>query len=218
MPPMNTLLWGYGPPFMPSIQSAPSVDYSSIPVTINPVVNTGQASLPAEAADKKLSTLTIEGLFEVFSKVEGLSTTLPSYKDRFLENNINGKVLLHCDLDDLKKVLNMNFGDWELFRVLVLGLRERELDDDYAIKNVRFASTTDGHHQLGGGAGGGEDVPDDTAEGSSLTSTVTGRSYAGGQVGHRPPTAVTKIVKSATVQCENLLSRTYLPSRYVTWI
>ncbi|KAK8734968.1 hypothetical protein OTU49_005752 [Cherax quadricarinatus] len=174
MPPMNTLLWGYGPPFMPSIQSAPSVDYSSIPVTINPVVNTGQASLPAEAADKKLSTLTIEGLFEVFSKVEGLSTTLPSYKDRFLENNINGKVLLHCDLDDLKKVLNMNFGDWELFRVLVLGLRERELDDDYAIKNVRFASTTDGHHQLGGGAGGGEDVPDDTAEGSSLTSSGDG--------------------------------------------
>ena len=58
-----------------------------------------------EAADKRLSNLTVEGLFEVFSKVEGVSTAvLPAYKDRLLEQNINGKVLLHCNLDDLKKV------------------------------------------------------------------------------------------------------------------
>lgn len=61
--------------------------------------------LQPEAADKKLSSLSIEGLFEIFSKVEGVSTgILPAYKERFIEHNINGKVLLHCDLDDLKKV------------------------------------------------------------------------------------------------------------------
>ncbi|XP_071550191.1 uncharacterized protein Arms isoform X4 [Panulirus ornatus] len=167
LPPMNPMLWGYGPPFMPSMQSAPSVDFNSVPVTVNPIISSGHASLPPEAVDKKLSSLTIESLFEIFSKVEGVSATmLPSYKDRFVEHNINGKVLLHCDLDDLKKVLNMNFGDWELFRVLILGMRDREADDDFISKNVRFA---DPHMQQHGGHSV-EDVPDDSGEPSSLTS------------------------------------------------
>nr|XP_045615687.1 kinase D-interacting substrate of 220 kDa B-like isoform X5 [Procambarus clarkii] len=170
MPPMNTLMWGYGPPFMSSIQSAPSVDFNTAPITVNPVLSTGQSSLPPEAADKKLSSLTIEGLFHVFSKVEGVSTTLiSSYKERFIEHNINGKVLLHCDLDDLKKVLNMNFGDWELFRMLVLTLRDREVDEDFNSKNVRFA---DPHLQQHGSQG--VDVQDDSGEPSSLTSSLEG--------------------------------------------
>ncbi|XP_069165232.1 kinase D-interacting substrate of 220 kDa B isoform X2 [Procambarus clarkii] len=170
MPPMNTLMWGYGPPFMSSIQSAPSVDFNTAPITVNPVLSTGQSSLPPEAADKKLSSLTIEGLFHVFSKVDGVSTTLiSSYKERFIEHNINGKVLLHCDLDDLKKVLNMNFGDWELFRMLVLTLRDREVDEDFNSKNVRFA---DPHLQQHGSQG--VDVQDDSGEPSSLTSSLEG--------------------------------------------
>ncbi|KAG0717264.1 Kinase D-interacting substrate [Chionoecetes opilio] len=144
LPPLNPMMWGYGPPhtYLPSIQSAPSVDYSHGPITVNPVAGFSppHPSLPPEAADKRLSTLSVEGLFEVFSKVEGVvAAKLPAYKERLHEHNINGKVLLHCDLDDLKKVLYMNFGDWELFRILILGLREREADDDYLTKNVRFA-------------------------------------------------------------------------------
>uniref|UniRef100_A0A4W3HSF9 Kinase D-interacting substrate 220b n=1 Tax=Callorhinchus milii TaxID=7868 RepID=A0A4W3HSF9_CALMI len=33
--------------------------------------------------------------------------------------NINGRVLNQCNLDELKKELNMNFGDWQLFRNMV---------------------------------------------------------------------------------------------------
>ncbi|KAG7155951.1 Kinase D-interacting substrate of 220 kDa B-like 1, partial [Homarus americanus] len=124
-----------------------------------------------EAADKKLSTLTIESLFDIFSKVEGVSATMISnYKDRFVEHNINGKVLLHCDLDDLKKVLNMNFGDWELFRMLVLGLRDREADEDFISKNVRFADPQ--MQQCGSHVP--EDMLDDSAEPSSLASSMEG--------------------------------------------
>lgn len=42
------------------------------------------------------------------------------------------------------QVLNMSFGDWELFRMLAVALRERELtsfnqvDETNANKNVRF--------------------------------------------------------------------------------
>ncbi|XP_068222822.1 kinase D-interacting substrate of 220 kDa B-like isoform X3 [Palaemon carinicauda] len=165
MPPgMNPLMWGYGPPphFLPSIQSAPSVDYN-VPMSISQPLSTTHAALPAEAADKKLSTLSIEGLFEIFSKVDGVSIgLLPTYKERLIEHNINGKVLLHCNLDDLKQVLHMNFGDWELFRVLVLGLREREADDEYISKNVRFV---DPH------LSSGHDGVEDTNAPSSLIST-----------------------------------------------
>lgn len=30
--------------------------------------------------------------------------------------NVNGRVLSQCNLDELKKEMNMNFGDWQLFR------------------------------------------------------------------------------------------------------
>ncbi|XP_042204947.1 kinase D-interacting substrate of 220 kDa B-like isoform X3 [Homarus americanus] len=171
LPPMNPMLWGYGPTFMPSIQSAPSVDFNTVPMNVNAAITSGHTSLPPEAADKKLSTLTIESLFDIFSKVEGVSATMISnYKDRFVEHNINGKVLLHCDLDDLKKVLNMNFGDWELFRMLVLGLRDREADEDFISKNVRFADPQ--MQQCGSHVP--EDMLDDSAEPSSLASSMEG--------------------------------------------
>ena len=42
------------------------------------------------------------------------------------------------------KVLQMNFGDWELFRMLIVSLREQELcvyshQEEQNSKNVRFA-------------------------------------------------------------------------------
>lgn len=33
--------------------------------------------------------------------------------------NINGRVLAQCNVDELKKEMNMNFGDWHLFRSMV---------------------------------------------------------------------------------------------------
>ncbi|TRY55853.1 hypothetical protein DNTS_035050 [Danionella cerebrum] len=40
--------------------------------------------------------------------------------------NVNGRVLSHCNLDELKKEMNMNFGDWHLFRTMVLEQRHAE--------------------------------------------------------------------------------------------
>lgn len=36
-----------------------------------------------------------------------------------LQANINGRVLTQCSLDELKKEMQMNFGDWQLFRGMV---------------------------------------------------------------------------------------------------
>jgi len=48
------------------------------------------------------------------------------YGQRLRDNNINGTVLLSCDLAELKPVLQMAFGDWVLFRSLVELLRYSE--------------------------------------------------------------------------------------------
>uniref|UniRef100_A0A8B9LR83 Kinase D-interacting substrate 220a n=1 Tax=Astyanax mexicanus TaxID=7994 RepID=A0A8B9LR83_ASTMX len=40
--------------------------------------------------------------------------------------NINGRVLCQCNLDELRKEMNMNFGDWHLFKAVVLEQRQVE--------------------------------------------------------------------------------------------
>uniref|UniRef100_A0A452IC59 Kinase D interacting substrate 220 n=1 Tax=Gopherus agassizii TaxID=38772 RepID=A0A452IC59_9SAUR len=40
--------------------------------------------------------------------------------------NINGRVLAQCNIDELKREMNMNFGDWHLFRSTVLEMRNTE--------------------------------------------------------------------------------------------
>uniref|UniRef100_A0A6Q2Y9N0 KAP NTPase domain-containing protein n=1 Tax=Esox lucius TaxID=8010 RepID=A0A6Q2Y9N0_ESOLU len=40
--------------------------------------------------------------------------------------NVNGRVLSQCNLEELKKEMNMNFGDWQLFRGMVMEQRHRE--------------------------------------------------------------------------------------------
>lgn len=41
-------------------------------------------------------------------------------------NAISGRVLMHCDLNELKSVLGLSFGHWEIFRLLISCLREIE--------------------------------------------------------------------------------------------
>uniref|UniRef100_A0A8C2Z1M3 Kinase D-interacting substrate 220b n=1 Tax=Cyclopterus lumpus TaxID=8103 RepID=A0A8C2Z1M3_CYCLU len=40
--------------------------------------------------------------------------------------NVNGRVLSQCDIDELKKEMSMNFGDWQLFRATILDMRHIE--------------------------------------------------------------------------------------------
>uniref|UniRef100_A0A672ZKZ1 Kinase D-interacting substrate of 220 kDa B n=1 Tax=Sphaeramia orbicularis TaxID=375764 RepID=A0A672ZKZ1_9TELE len=40
--------------------------------------------------------------------------------------NVNGRVLSQCNIDELKKEMSMNFGDWQLFRATVLDMRHIE--------------------------------------------------------------------------------------------
>ena len=77
--------------------------------------------------DEILSKMSTHEVSSILSRVDGLNThQLPSYQQSVEENNINGMVLNQCELDELGKVLGMKFGDWQLFRTVILSLREAE--------------------------------------------------------------------------------------------
>ncbi|KAG1664676.1 Kinase D-interacting substrate [Nymphon striatum] len=73
----------------------------------------------------KLEAMTAEDVGKLLDSVKGiLKPNLAVYKKNLIDNNVSGLVLLTCDLDELKKVVGMSFGDWELFRQMVLHLKE----------------------------------------------------------------------------------------------
>lgn len=99
--------------------------------------------LQNEILEIKLSTLTVIGMCDLLDKVEDLNPQmLSTYKGIIKDNNINGKVLMHCDLQELKNVLRMSFGDWEIFRMIIVSLREQELTSftthEENLRSVRF--------------------------------------------------------------------------------
>lgn len=70
----------------------------------------------------------MDGVCKLLEKIDDLNIqSLQDYVNIIKTNNINGRVLIHCDLDELKKLLKMSFGDWELFKVAIVSLREQEL-------------------------------------------------------------------------------------------
>lgn len=75
-----------------------------------------------------LADLSVDGVISLLRTIEGFSTSnMEKYTKALRENNINGKVLAAVngsekDLEELKVVLGFSFGDWLLFkRIILLG-------------------------------------------------------------------------------------------------
>uniref|UniRef100_A0A452I9I8 Uncharacterized protein n=1 Tax=Gopherus agassizii TaxID=38772 RepID=A0A452I9I8_9SAUR len=74
-----------------------------------------------------LSSMNVEAVCEKLKQTEGLDQSmLPQYSATIRKANINGRVLAQCNIDELKREMNMNFGDWHLFRSTVLEMRNTE--------------------------------------------------------------------------------------------
>ncbi|CAO2604913.1 Kinase D-interacting substrate of 220 kDa [Lemmus lemmus] len=74
-----------------------------------------------------LSSMTVDVVSEKLRQIEGLDQSMLSqYCATIKKANINGRVLAQCSVDELKKEMNMNFGDWHLFRSMVLEMRSME--------------------------------------------------------------------------------------------
>ncbi|KAK9889799.1 hypothetical protein WA026_007172 [Henosepilachna vigintioctopunctata] len=92
-----------------------------------PSIITPASTFSVDIFDGKLSTLNVDGICKLLYKMEDLNKeALMEYSKIIKDNNINGKVLMNCDLDELKHLLKMSFGDWELFKACMLSLRAQE--------------------------------------------------------------------------------------------
>nr|XP_057946373.1 kinase D-interacting substrate of 220 kDa B isoform X1 [Doryrhamphus excisus]XP_057946374.1 kinase D-interacting substrate of 220 kDa B isoform X1 [Doryrhamphus excisus] len=74
-----------------------------------------------------LSSMSTDAVCECLKHIDGIDTNmLPQYTSTIKKANINGRVLAQCNLDELKKEMEMNFGDWQLFRGMVMEQRQTE--------------------------------------------------------------------------------------------
>ncbi|XP_041486356.1 kinase D-interacting substrate of 220 kDa isoform X9 [Microtus oregoni] len=99
--------------------------YSGMSGPQHPFYNRGSASTTSTGL--LLSSMTVDIVSEKLRQIEGLDQTMLSqYCATIKKANINGRVLAQCSVDELKKEMNMNFGDWHLFRSMVLEMRSME--------------------------------------------------------------------------------------------
>ena len=85
--------------------------------------------LPGDAGTVPLSQRSVEDVCEMLrsGSVNGLTPAMvETYCSAIAAQNLNGRVLYTCNLEELKSVLNMNFGDWEIFRMFIATLRDKE--------------------------------------------------------------------------------------------
>ncbi|XP_025602086.2 kinase D-interacting substrate of 220 kDa B isoform X3 [Athalia rosae] len=144
----------HSPPMQPGWVMQPGMEWQPPPwIPLPPMEPAPRpisaiTTISADILEMKLSSLSVNGVCDLLGKIEDLSTIQVSrYKNVIRDNNINGRVLLHCDLQELKKVLQMAFGDWELFRMVIVSLREAELSlfiaHEEGPRSVRFTVGSD---------------------------------------------------------------------------
>uniref|UniRef100_A0A4W5NBH0 Kinase D interacting substrate 220 n=1 Tax=Hucho hucho TaxID=62062 RepID=A0A4W5NBH0_9TELE len=74
-----------------------------------------------------LSSLNTDAVCERVKQIAGMdSSMLGQYTATIKKANVNGRVLSQCHLEELKDEMNMNFGDWQLFRGMVMEQRNVE--------------------------------------------------------------------------------------------
>jgi len=95
------------------------VSDEKISFTNLPEPDHSEIELDPELTLKPLSKKNVEDICTVVRSVDGMTASrVDAYCDAITSQNIGGAVLSHCKIDELKNVLNMNFGDWELFQLV----------------------------------------------------------------------------------------------------
>ncbi|XP_078729204.1 kinase D-interacting substrate of 220 kDa isoform X2 [Lampetra fluviatilis] len=109
-------------------------------------ISASSAALLGDATSPTLSSLPVADVCERLATLEGIDHgLLDKYQDTIRKANINGRVLAQCNMDELKDEMSMNFGDWQLFRSMVLEMRELEKQPSHDLRSAG---------ESGGGVGG----------------------------------------------------------------
>ncbi|XP_065074364.1 kinase D-interacting substrate of 220 kDa-like isoform X8 [Ochlerotatus camptorhynchus] len=100
----------------------------------------GSPPIDFDISNIQLDKLTAEELIDLLARVGDLKPALDKLSPVLRENAISGRVLTYCSLDELKSVLNLSFGHWEIFKMLILQLRENNATRKQA-KTTTFAKS-----------------------------------------------------------------------------
>ncbi|XP_046691957.1 kinase D-interacting substrate of 220 kDa B isoform X2 [Silurus meridionalis] len=110
----------------------------------------GTASVVSGTPSVLLSSMNTDMVCERLRLMEGIDQgMLAQYTATVKKANVNGRVLSQCNLDELKKEMNMNFGDWQLFRGIVMDLRQIESQVLHEEAPSEQGSSMVGHGETG---------------------------------------------------------------------
>lgn len=74
-----------------------------------------------------LSQISVDELIQLLQRMPDMVPIMSKLSPALQENAITGRVLMHCDLNELKTVLNISFGYWETFKLLINTLKTYEM-------------------------------------------------------------------------------------------
>ncbi|XP_051264945.1 kinase D-interacting substrate of 220 kDa B isoform X3 [Dicentrarchus labrax] len=124
--------------------------YSGMVGPQHPFYNRGSASVVSGAPAILLSSMATESVCERVRQIEGIDQSMMAqYSATIRKANVNGRVLSQCNIDELKKEMNMNFGDWQLFRATVLDMRHIESQVLHEEAASEQGSVMGGHTEAG---------------------------------------------------------------------
>ncbi|XP_055837815.1 kinase D-interacting substrate of 220 kDa isoform X2 [Episyrphus balteatus] len=112
--------------YNPNVIHPQSGTMSEVRTPVSPAAYSPIDSFPEDILQINLSELSVDGVVGLLERIEDLKPALPKLAPVLKENSISGRVLKHCDINDLKSVLGLSFGHWELFRLLITTLRDCE--------------------------------------------------------------------------------------------
>lgn len=105
------------------------------------LLNRGSPPIDFDISNIQLDKLTVDELIELLGRVSDLKPALDKMAPVLRDNAISGRVLSYCSLDELKTVLNLSFGHWEIFKMLIQQLRENNSALKKSFKTTTFAKT-----------------------------------------------------------------------------
>ncbi|KPJ06146.1 Kinase D-interacting substrate of 220 kDa [Papilio machaon] len=112
-------------PQMPQIPQVPNMPHLMPSLAPNPIalLKTAFPNL-GDVSSLRLSSLSVERACGVVrAALGGAGAAAAAALQR---HHVSGLVLAACRLDELKPLLDLPFGDWELFKMLIINLRELE--------------------------------------------------------------------------------------------
>ncbi|XP_068136432.1 kinase D-interacting substrate of 220 kDa isoform X2 [Hyperolius riggenbachi] len=114
----------FGPPQHP--MSRPPVKHSLSREQTNGLQVPGvNVSGPHASA---LGAMSVDAVCEKLKQIDGIDQSMLSqYTATIRKANINGRVLTQCSMEELKKEMNMNFGDWHLFKSALHDMRSSDM-------------------------------------------------------------------------------------------